>query len=354
MSRSSGGGVRVGAFYAGAAYVGTAIGAGFASGQEILQFFVYFGAMGLPALAISIALLTFTGYAVMEWGRRLRAESFEPVVLQLGGTALGRAVDWITTFFMFGAYATMLAGAGAVFVEQFGWGPAEGNVVMMAVTLLTVLLGLEGMVGSFSVLVPVMALAMGALGAATAASQGSFGALFSGFRWSNPYAAPVPWWPLSAVTYASYNTALTIGVLAPLGSRLGGRQDAVRGAVVGGVGLGIAAVATYTAIAAHMPGAASFEVPMIYAAGYFGPSARLVYSLVLLAAIYTTAISALYGFVSRLTVPQSPVGKAVTVAVAVGGLVASMAGFTHAVRILYPAVGYAGLVLIAFLLVKSP
>lgn len=47
-----------------AAYIGTIVGAGFASRQEVLQFFRLPGPWGLPAAAIAVACFAYFGYAV--------------------------------------------------------------------------------------------------------------------------------------------------------------------------------------------------------------------------------------------------------------------------------------------------
>lgn len=45
------------------AFVGVLVGAGFASGQELLVFFVNFGAWGVAGTLVSAALFTFLGAA---------------------------------------------------------------------------------------------------------------------------------------------------------------------------------------------------------------------------------------------------------------------------------------------------
>jgi len=55
------------------AFVGVLVGAGFASGQELLVFFVYFGAWGVVGTLLSAALFTFLGMALAGMGSRLKA-----------------------------------------------------------------------------------------------------------------------------------------------------------------------------------------------------------------------------------------------------------------------------------------
>ena len=69
----------------GGAYVGTVVGAGFASGQEIWQFFGRHGPLGLGGLAVATILFLVYGFAVLDLGRKLKARSHLEVARAVGG-----------------------------------------------------------------------------------------------------------------------------------------------------------------------------------------------------------------------------------------------------------------------------
>ena len=54
------------------AYIAFVIGSGFASGQEIVQFYAVFGRGGLGAIAISAVLLSWVGGSLMAAGCQMR------------------------------------------------------------------------------------------------------------------------------------------------------------------------------------------------------------------------------------------------------------------------------------------
>ena len=70
-------------------YVGTIVGAGFASGQEILQFFVSFGNLGVLGIFIVSILFIYLGYLIMDLGWELNASSHLPIVTKIGGRFAG-------------------------------------------------------------------------------------------------------------------------------------------------------------------------------------------------------------------------------------------------------------------------
>ncbi len=127
-----------------AVYIGTIVGAGFASGQEVLQFFNAFGREGVLGVVLATALFFLFGYAVLILGRNLEARSHVDIVRFTNGRVLGAFLDLVITVFLFGGLATMVAGSGAVFAEQFHVSPLWGTAFMALAALLTVLAGTRG------------------------------------------------------------------------------------------------------------------------------------------------------------------------------------------------------------------
>jgi len=330
-----------------ATYIGTVVGAGFASGQEVLQFFGYFGRAGLAGLAVTAVLLAVFGYMILELGRRLKADSHLPIIRFAGGRWVGTLIDWVITVFLFGAVVTMGAGAGAIFAEQFGVPFFWGSLFMIASTLITVLLGISGVIRSISLVVPLLLAAVFGVAIYTIATD--LPALMATLRsYSEPAQAPVPYWPLTAILYTSYNLVLAVAILAPLGA-MAGHSRLKTGAILGGVGLGIGATLINLAILTHIGRASAYEVPMILVAGTVSPMVRIAYTIVLLAEVYTTAVGSLYGFVARLSKLGTPRYRYLTIGAGILAFALSQFGFSNLVGTLFPAVGFAGLLLLGSL-----
>lgn len=337
---------RITVFHVAATYIGTVVGAGFASGQEVLQFFGYFGLNGIWAIIITTMMFVFFGWITLDLGMRLQATSHLPVIRYAGGRWVGTAIDYVITFFLFGALTAMAAGAGAIFAEQFNLPAVLGNAVMVLVSILTVMMGLGGVVTAISFVVPLLLVAVLGISILTLLSVPlNFTAAAA-----LPGKAAVPYWPLSAVVYVSYNIVMAVAVLAPMGAQVEARETLKKGAVFGGIGLGIGALAILLALLANLPQAARYQIPMVYIAGRFAPAVQYMYSLVLFAEIYTTAVGNLYGFVARITDVEARKARVYIIGTGAAAFVASQLGFTTLVRILYPSVGYAGLLLLGGLL----
>jgi len=333
-----------------AAYIGTVVGAGFATGQEILQFFNRFGAKGLAGLTVTTIMFIVFGYIIMDLGKKLGARSHLEIIRYSVGRKPGIIIDFIITFFLFGSFTAMISGTGALFVQQFKLPGLPGNILMAALTAVTVLTGINGVINSISFVVPFMLIAVTGTSIFSIVStppQVTAAAHIEGGLIAN--------WFSAAILYVSYNTIISVAVLGPLGSEAQNVKTVRNGAVLGGLGLGLGSLMIYLALSGNIFEIAELEVPMIYVAGKISPIVQAAYSAVLMAEIYTTAVGSLYGFASRITdIGKQPV-KSIIIVVgsSAAALLASQFGFANLVKYLYPLSGYGGIFLLTCLIYTS-
>jgi uncharacterized membrane protein YkvI len=237
----------------------------------------------------------------------------------------------------------MIAGAGSIFKEQLGLPPILGNILMAIAALITVLGGIHRVITAISMVVPLLLIAV--LGISFA-SLYQIGFNLDALRWANPDQAAVPFWPLAAINYVSYNLVIAIAVLAPLGKEAKDPSVLTKGAIYGGLGLGVGAIAIFVSLLANAPEATRFDVPMTYISSRFSPIVVILYTGVLFLEVYTTAVGNLYGFAVRMVSPEHNRYKVIVAGTTLAGLLFSQFGFTTLVRFLYPTVGYAGLLML--------
>lgn len=101
----------------GGAFIGLMAGVGFASGQEVLQFFISYGWPGLAGAVIASLLMSFLVMTLYMIGSRLKTDSHDEAINFICGPWLGKVMDWMITFFLFGSVVVMLAGAGSTYPE---------------------------------------------------------------------------------------------------------------------------------------------------------------------------------------------------------------------------------------------
>lgn len=337
----------IGVFTVAATYVGTVVGAGFATGQEVLRFFTHFGVNGVYAIFGATLLFAALGGLVLKLGHDLQAESHQQVVYEVLGPGLGRLIDWVTTFFLFGGAAVMMAGSGAVFAEHWHMSRLLGTVIMALVAGGTVLMGLRGVIASISAVAPVLIALVIGISAAALFTNGLGPVNLS---WNRPELAANRLWPISMFLYVSYNLLLSVSVLAPLGREVKSRVVAYQGGLVGGAALGLGILFINLALLSGLPHTAGYEVPMLHLSRQYPFWVATLYSVVLWAEVYTTAVASLYGLAVRLTNPGTPRFRWLVGASTLGALVLSQFGFAKMVGILFPVVGWLGLLLVGALI----
>ena len=95
------------------AYVGVLTGAGLASGQEIMQYFISFGKSGLFGL-IGIGLLhIFVGGIILQMGSHFIAESHIDVLEEVSKKSVTKLMDFSLILNCFLMGFVMIAGAGS-------------------------------------------------------------------------------------------------------------------------------------------------------------------------------------------------------------------------------------------------
>ena len=81
------------AFQIAAVYVGTVVGAGFATGREIVEFFSRFGIFGLIGIFMSGYMLIYMGSKLMRIAAAIGARSYEEMNEHLFGKFFGKLIN---------------------------------------------------------------------------------------------------------------------------------------------------------------------------------------------------------------------------------------------------------------------
>src|SRR5690606_12276810 len=140
------------------AFVGVIVGAGFASGQEILQFFASFGTIGLLGCVVSGVMFALLSMAFSSMGQRLAAPSHKEVIHAMLGRHLGLVFDVLVTFFLFAITVVMLAGAGSLLQQWLGLPAVWGSVLATVATVLIVSLDVRRVIAFIGAVTPLLML----------------------------------------------------------------------------------------------------------------------------------------------------------------------------------------------------
>ncbi len=334
------------------AFIGIIVGAGFASGQEILQYFTSFGLLGIVGAIVSTALFAYLGMTLTRLGSRMRTTSHKDVIYKISGRFLGFIVDYIIIFTLFGVGVVMIAGAGSNLNQQFGMPPFVGSLLMVVLVFLTVLLNVDKVVGVIGSITPFLIFSVIGVSVYCLATMGD-----AQFTVLDSVATKVPTtlpnWFISAINYVSFNIALGASMALVMGGAEKNEKTAAWGGFVGGLGLGILILLSHLAIFSRIETVADADLPMLAIMNDISPILAIFMAFILYGMIFNTAVSMFYAFGARFISIGTGRFKGFVFITLVIGFCLSFVGFKQLVAYFYPLIGYIGLFLVAALIYAS-
>lgn len=315
-------------------FVGTVVGAGFASGREVMQFFTRFGSGGAVLILAATALFVWIGGKIMLLAARLNAKSYEDLNKHLFGERLGRLSSHLMLFILLAVNAVMLAGGGTIFSEHLGINYQAGMLLTMLACFLLLRKGMSAILTVNTLVVPIMMLFTLYLLSDTLTSHPGGEIGVTQWQLASPLAAG-----MSPLLYAAFNLSLAQAVLVPLGSSVGDPAILRRGAWLGGIGIGLLLLAGHYTLMAHMPEAAEFDIPMGGIARQFSAWIHAIYILLIYSEIFTTLVSDIFGLNAQLQERVRLRGSVLTAALLAVCFLFGQFGFGPLLSTLYPLFG---------------
>lgn len=330
------------------AVIGVVIGAGYASGQEVLQYFTSFGHRGTYAAILATALLAYMGMIMANVGSRLRATSHRTAIYQISGRHLGMVIDGIIIFTLFGTGVLMMAGAGSTLNQQFGLPVFVGSLIMAVIVAISMMLKVEKIISVIASVTPLLLLF------AIFIFIYSLSTMEMSFAELKPIAEsqdkPFSNWIVAAVNYASLCVALGVSMTFVIGGAEKNSRIAAISGLLGGLGIGIMVTLAHLAIFSQVNVVASFDLPLLKIVEDISPVLAFLYSIVLFGMIFNSVLGMFYSFIARFFKMGTKKSYIATVIALAIGFALSFVGFTTLVSRFYTLVGYLGLLLMVILI----
>lgn len=314
-------------FRIGMLIVATIVGAGFASGRELVTFFGKFGYASIPIAALCALLLFFSLVLFMTVGKIIRPNGMEDFHRAVFGK-FSVAVDFVILFNYVIILSTMFAGCDSL-LESYNLNKYPIVSIITAIfTFIVIYRGIETLMDVNAVLVPIvlyMAL------------------IISIFSLTNPvpyemnYSDNVGMMIFFVAIYVSMNIMLSIGVITNIKLPL---KEQLRGAATGSIIVGIFIALLTAAIMCAGINVFNSSMPVMEIASRMNMS--FVAAMIIWSGIFTTILTAVYTINSWT---QSFIkNKAISISsVLIVGLVISRIGFKTIVDSFYPISGIIGL-----------
>ena len=331
------------------AFVGLLVGAGFATGQEVVQYFISFGTWGLAGALVSGLLMIAAGTVIIQIGSYFLADEHRIVFRSVSNPVVSKFLDISVTLTLFAMGFVMLAGAGSTLEQQFGLPAWIGSAIMVGIVMLTGLLNVNKVTNIISAVTPLIFVAVIVVFVYTVIQLPvDLGAM-------NELAvqadSPVtPWW-LSAINYTCMALMLGVSMSLVIGGNTPNPRIAGWGGVLGGLVYTILLLMNATALLVNYDAVEGSDIPMLMLFETIHPVAALCMVFVTFVMIYNTCISMFYALGRRLTVNNRKRYVPVFLGTCVAGYLVSLIGFGTLMSYVYPAIGYVGMFMVLVMLV---
>ena len=331
------------------AYVGVIVGAGLASGQDLLQYFLSFGAKGLIGIVALGVLNVIFGVVALQLGSYFRSDNHDEVFERITHPVLRRVIDVVLIFSAFTMGFVMLAGAGANLQQQFGVPTWAGSLLCALLVILTAFLDFDRIMNVIGVFTPIIMIAIAVLAIYSLVTpHAGIAELNAAARNVTP-ALPNLW--LATINYFALCVVGGIAMAFVLGGSILRIGEARRAGRIGGVLIALVLGADALALYLNVDRIWDVNVPALEIARSIHPLFAFGYTLVIFALIYNTAFSLFYSTARRFSGGSTSRMRLVLIGVVAAGYAASFMGFKKLIGMMYPVIGWLGVVLLIILAV---
>lgn len=316
--------------------IGTTIGAGYASGREIWQFFGHESSL---AIGLYIIFFTISCIVIMEISYRRKTTEYLPVLREIVGSKLTSIYDVLILFYLYTTTVVMLSGSGAtgqVFNLSYWWGIG----IMVIALFILFIRGINGLLVLNQYMLPVLIIGLLIVLLNFAYDQDL--RLFSHWHEQRNWMAAFP--------FTALNILPLIAVLGAVGNKVESRKEIWFGCIGSGLILGILSYIYNSSLIQIADELLLYEIPLFAILKNYPYAMLLFMSILLWVAIFTTAAAGILGIVTRIKIYFKQPLPLIVLIILLSMIPLTTFGFSTLVGFLYPMYGILNLYVLTRLL----
>jgi len=319
-------------------FTGAVLGAGFAGGRELVNFFVHFGKNGIYASIVAGLLFLCLGSLILYKSHFYNQNTFEGYLSIIFSKKFAHFINIVCEVFLLVCFFIMLSGGGALAEELFAIPSYVGSIITAIITFLVLSHGIEGIGTASSILTPIMIVGILYVDIVSLLTNTMPVSLFE-IKTDNNFL-------LSAILYVSYNMLSATPVLVSCSSLAKSRHTATAGGIAGGIAL--TSVCLLSCLVLFLADSDSLlsELPLLAISGKINQFSYTAYAIVLYMAILTTAFSSGLPLVKKIESLSFSTRTSVAL-LCIVSVPLSFLKFSVLIEYCYTFFGYLGLLLIA-------
>ena len=331
------------------AFIGLLVGAGFATGQEVVQYFTAFGINGVWGIAVAGVIMTLAGTVFLQLGSYFHASEHNAVFRKVSHPIVSKMLDVAVIFTLFAVGFVMLAGAGSNLAQQFGWPTWVGSTAMMVLVLVTGLLDVDKVSNVIGLLTPTIIIAVIVLLGYTLMNMPADSAAV--IETASQTDTPIGNWLVSALNYNGLALILAVSMSLVIGGDHISPREAGWGGIIGGFVYSILLAIAGFVLLMGADKIVGSDVPMLVLVNEMGDTAGVLMAVVIFLMIFNTSIGMFYALGKRLSAGRENRTYPIFVVGTLAGYAMSFFGFKTLMNYVYPILGYLGMFMVVVLVI---
>ncbi|WP_300277866.1 YkvI family membrane protein [Peptacetobacter sp.] len=348
------------------AVIAFTIGSGFATGQEIIQYYTAYGMKSILVVLVFAIAFLYYNFNFAKVGAEQKFERGNDVYKYFCGKYIGTFCDYYSTLFCYMSFFVMVGGAASTLNQEYGIAPWIGAVILTILAIITVIGGLNSLVDAIGIVGPIIVILCIAIGLITCIRD--FGNISNGLEIikTESFAGMGKEsiknagsnWLISGLSYAGFVLLWFASFTSALGAK-NNKKDLNYGIIGGTIAICVAIIlvsfAQISNINTGLNDGKTFvwnaDIPNLILAMKIWKPFSAIFAIVVFAGIYTTAVPLLYNPVSRFAKEGTNKFKLLTIVLGIVGLIVGLfLPFRVLVNIIYVLNGYVGAILILFMI----
>lgn len=309
------------------------MGAGLASGREIMIFFTQYGYKSFIGMILVMFLYIFIGRCVVDLSLKYNLKSYKDLVELVCPNFFGSVITLLLSTLFLSSASIILAGSGSLLSEFFGIPKFIGMIVMLSITAFITLRKTKGLIEVNTIIVPLLTIIILIIFV--------LHMVYPSEKISLQYILSIDtrpnFWLFQSVNYGCFNIFASCGVLIPLIYETKNKKTVNRGIVIGAILLTILSLILNFILMINIPEIFNRDIPLLYVTGIFSRVIQAMLLMVIWLEMFSTEVSDIFTLSGTIEkVFNIPYKFAVFIILAVAVII-SQFGFANLVNHLYPA-----------------
>lgn len=263
--------------------------------------------------------------------------------LFIKNTKIRNVILWIVNVLLLVSFYIMVAGFGAYFEQEIGINRIIGSIVLNLLCVIVFFSNIKGVLKASNLIVPFLIFFIFFIGIKNIVQIRTI----DFHQMKNN-------WILSMIIYNSYNFILLMPVLISLKKQITKEKNIKKVSILVTIIILILSINIFFLLLnANIKEIENQEMPIVYIISNYFNKYKKIYAFIVLASIFTTAISVGIGFLQNISKNSNSYPQFVLF-MCITSLLMSNIGFSKLLNFIYPVFGYIGIlqIVIIFFIIK--